>query len=114
MIEAVYRELCRVARRGGVTHYANIASLLGVSIGEAAGRQRVAELLKQISAAEHAAGRPLLSAVVVMKGKKLPGAGFFALAQSVGLYDGADPQGFWQREVQRVWEYWGTEQVAYF
>lgn len=102
----VVEELRRVARSGGVTHYFSLAPLAGVSIGDAAGRLRVAEILKQISTEEHAAGRPLLSAVVVMKGKKLPGAGFFGLAQRVGLYDGADPQAFWRREVQRVWDYW--------
>ncbi|MSQ07617.1 MAG: hypothetical protein EXR54_10030 [Dehalococcoidia bacterium] len=102
----IYAELQRAARSGGVTHYSSVAPLLGVSIGDPAGRLRVAELLKEISTAEHAAGRPLLSAVVVMKGKKLPGAGFFGLAQRVGLYDGADPRAFWRREVQRVWDYW--------
>ena len=106
MSENIYAELLRVARSGGVTHYSSLAPLVGVSIGDAAGRLRVAELLKEISTAEHAAGRPLLSAVVVMKGKKLPGAGFFGLAQRVGLYDGTDPQEFWRREVQRVWDYW--------
>jgi hypothetical protein len=104
--ESVYEELRRIARSGGVTHYFSVAPLAGVSIGDPAGRLRVAEILKEISTAEHAAGRPLLSAVVVMKGKKLPGAGFFGLAQRVGLYDGTDPQDFWRREVQRVWDYW--------
>ena len=46
---------------------------------------RLAHLLGEISTAEHAAGRGMLTVVVVHKhGDGMPGAGFFELARSLG------------------------------
>lgn len=46
------------------------------------------DLLEQISRAEHAAGRPLLSVLVISVEKNRPGNGFYKLAQELGRYEG--------------------------
>lgn len=61
------------------------------------------ELLGEISKEEHAAGRALLSAVVVTRDTKRPGAGFFQLAKELGRTV-ADEKTFWSDELERVYE----------
>jgi hypothetical protein len=66
------------------------------------------DLLGEISAGEHAAGRPLLSAVVVRRDPTLPipGPGFFRLAKDLGsMSKGTDRVVFWKAEFQRVCKY---------
>ena len=62
---AIYDELCRVARNGGTTYYSKIAPLIGLSHRS----PRISHILESISRYEHLANKPLLSAVVVRKGK---------------------------------------------
>lgn len=106
MNDVIRQELVRVARAGDITYYALIAPLAGVDLNTNAGGAVLAYLLGEISTAEHDAGRPLLSAVVVLKGTNIPGKGFLTLARDVGLYDGADDVKFWVEEVKRLWDYW--------
>lgn len=70
--------------------------------------EAMVDLLEEISTEEHAAGRPLLSVVVVRRDVELPipGPGFFRLAKRLGsLSEGADKAAFWKAEFQRVWKY---------
>jgi hypothetical protein len=76
--------------------------------------QRSAEmdaLLRQISEAEHAAGRLMLSAVVVRKEADgqlgRPGSGFDELAKDLGANLGQPPDVFWKAEFRRVCAYPG-------
>jgi hypothetical protein len=63
-------------------------------------------LLVQVSTEEHAAGRGLLSVVVVHKGGDLePGKGFYELAEELG-FDVSDRLAFWSSEFRSVTEYW--------
>jgi hypothetical protein len=71
----------------------------------------LAQLLGEISAAEDAAGRGLLTVVVVRKGSGRPGRGFFAMAQQHGR-DTADPERFLVAETQRVYCAWRSEPSA--
>jgi hypothetical protein len=55
----------------------------------------------------HAAGKPMLSALVVNQDTKIPGPGFFELAVALGkLPAGAsdqDKKAFWQKELEAVY-----------
>ena len=59
------------------------------------------ELLGEISRDEVAAGRGMLSVVVVHKDDTFPGKGFFTLAKQLG-FNVADQERFWIAEVTRV------------
>ena len=69
---------------------------------------RLDHLLGQIAEAEDEAGRGLLTVVVVHKtGDKIPGPGFFKMAQSRGR-DTSDRVEFWISELQRVHDVWSS------
>ena len=70
--------------------------------------EAMVDLLGEISAEEHAVGRPLLSAVVVRKDEALPipGPGFYRLAKELGsMSKGEDKVVFWKAEFRRVCTY---------
>jgi hypothetical protein len=56
------------------------------------------EVLTEISMAEHAAGRPLLSAVVVRTDTRRPGKGFEAMAKLLRVRGRSSPQTFWNMQ----------------
>ena len=67
------------------------------------------ELLGEISTAEDAAGRGMLSVLVVHQGGDgRPGRGFFTLARRLGR-NTRDRDGFWASEFARVREVWRRE-----
>jgi hypothetical protein len=106
MRDAVYAELVRVARAGRTTTYCALATAAGVDLDRPQDRAALQAALRAISTAEHAAGRPLLSTVVVLGGKRQPGRGFFALARDLGLHQDADDAAFFRRELARVHAAW--------
>jgi hypothetical protein len=63
-------------------------------------------MLGEISTAEDAAGRGMLTVIVVHgQGDTLPGAGFFRLARRLGK-DVSDERAFWTEELERVCASW--------
>ena len=75
---------------------------------------RLAQLLGEISTAEHEAGRGMLTVVVVHKhGDQMPGPGFFQLARTLG-HDTKDREAFWIAELEKVYGAWlaGREKDA--
>ena len=67
---------------------------------------RLFHFLGEISAEESAAGRGMLTALVVHKnGDMQPGPGFYELAQELG-HDTSDILKFWIEEVKRVFAAW--------
>ncbi|MEA2638855.1 MAG: hypothetical protein QOF51_249 [Chloroflexota bacterium] len=86
--------------------YGELAEELGLRIGDAGDRERLAALLRAVSEAEHAAGRPLLSAIVVLQGRSMPGKGFFDLAREHDLHTGADDRAFHAAELARLFAWW--------
>lgn len=69
---------------------------------------RLWDLLRVISEAEAAEGRPALSAIVVIKsgdGANRPGSGFFKLMKTLGRYKASDDQ-TWLAEVDGLFGYW--------
>ena len=88
-VERMAARLRAVARAGRTVTYNDLAAAVGWDMDDPAAAREVAGILRAISTAEHAAGRPLLSVVVVGAKAGRPGKGFFKLAQRLGRYDGA-------------------------
>ena len=69
------------------------------------------DLLGDISTAEDAAGRGMLSVVVVhQSGDGRPGRGFFVLAKKLGR-DARDRDAFWAAEFEKVRRAWKRDQT---
>jgi hypothetical protein len=105
---AVYAALAEVARAGGTIGYRALAGRAGLDLDQPADRAALAAALRAISTAEHAAGRPLLSAVVVLQGRGRPGRGFFALARALGRHTDPDDAAFFRRELACVHATWAA------
>ena len=103
---AIREELLRVAKIGSYINYSDVAPLAGLDMDLPHDRNEIADILDGISQAEHDAGRPLLSAVVIRRDKNKPGRGFFVLARRLGLYRGGDDLGYWLAELRRVHDHW--------
>ena len=72
--------------------------------------QRLFALLGEISTAEDAEGRGMLSAIVVHKnGDMQPGPGFFELAKKLGK-DASDIDKCWIAEIRKVFACWTKKQ----
>ena len=104
--QAIYEKLLRAARTEDTVNYSDIAPLASLNMDLAHDRNQIAGILDGISQAEHDAGRPLLSAVVIRKDENMPGNGFFTLAKRLGLHKGGDNLGFWLAELRRVHDHW--------
>jgi len=110
MHEVIHEKLKEAARAKPerLLYYSDIAPLSGLDMAFQEDRNKMAEILGDISTYEHDRGRPLLSAVVVHRGDpQLPGDGFFKLAMSLKLIrPGQDRAMFWAEELKKVYEYW--------
>lgn len=77
-----------------------------VSVRLEAHDARLSQLLGEISSEEDAAGRGMLTVVVVHKhGDMQPGPGFFELAQRLGRKP-IDPVQCWIDELKKVYDVW--------
>jgi hypothetical protein len=108
MHEELTRKLQETARASRTIHYGDIAPMLGLDMGDPQDRLRIGETLGEISKVEHESGRPLLSVVVTQKENERPGAGFFQLAQDLGMMAGLDNETFFIKELTRAYEYWAA------
>ncbi len=106
MNKIIYNELVRLAKAGQTTNYSNIAPLVGLDMEKVADREKISEILGEISSQEFEHGRPMLSSVVVGKVSGKPGPGFFELAESLDLYDGKDDDEFYSQELEKVFAEW--------
>lgn len=99
--------IARAKLPNGTISYSDLASQLTVARLEARD-QRLFHLLGEISEEENAAGRGMLSVIVVHKsGDMQPGPGFFELAKKLGR-DTSDILRCWIEELNNVREYWST------
>jgi hypothetical protein len=98
------------AREYGIYYYGDLAPYLNLNMENPDHRNQIGSILGDVSNYEHAQGRPLLSAIVILADKNRPGKGFFDLARHLGLYKGADNEHEWDEyasaEMNRVHEYW--------
>lgn len=83
----VRKKLIQVAR--GRAHLMTFQNLiyeaeLGLNLDNSYEKSRLTEVIDEISELEHSAGRPLLSALVRVKGQKNQGDSFFRLCERLG------------------------------
>ena len=111
--KTVAREaMIEVARCSGTMTYSRLAARINGEFRHLpqpyhARDRRLFQLLGEISTAEEAEGRPMLSAVVVRVDAWGPGKGFFNLARRLGHSFPNTPPGraeFWLSELQRIYD----------
>lgn len=86
----VRKKLIQVARgRAHLMSYQNLIleAELGLNLDNSYERTQLTEVIDEISEAEHAAGRPLLSSLVRVKGRQNQGDSFFKLCERLGYGD---------------------------
>jgi hypothetical protein len=106
MHEVVYGELKRLAKTQSTATYGQIAHLAGLELDDLVQRNRLSEMLGEISTHEFRQGRPMLSAVVISSEEGMPGIGFFNLARALGKHKSADDLAFFVGELGRVYAAW--------
>ena len=97
--DVLYDILIGVARQRGRITYGR----LGNEFGVAPPFRTLIHALDRVSRAAHAAGRPMLSAVVVNRETGRPGSGFYLLAWDLGKTV-SDEVDFWESEREKVYE----------
>lgn len=90
MNNRIRKKLIQVAR--GRAHLMTYQSLvyeaeLGLNLENSFEKSTLSEVINEISEEEHAAGRPLLSSLVRVKGHKNQGDSFFRLCEKLGYGD---------------------------
>lgn len=99
--------MVNVARRRGMIPYSHLFACVS-RITLQPHDPRVYPFLEEISVAEDAAGRGMLTVVVVHKtGDMEPGKGFYELAKRLGR-DTSDLQKCWIAELHKVHAYWAA------
>jgi hypothetical protein len=93
-------ELVNAARRHLTVSYGFLMRTLG-----GPGRAYIAQVLEKVAEAEHAKGRPPLTAIVVHESQKArPGAGFWTLSMTRDVPK-AEHRAFWQDACAKVFAY---------
>lgn len=88
MISRVRKHLIRFSRTQiGTTSYLNLVqeAELGLNLDITHEKSRLNEILTEISEQEYEAGRPILGALVKVKGSKGQGDNFFKLCERLGM-----------------------------
>ncbi len=115
--ETILSKLRETAAARATVYYQELGDLIGLDMSNPKDRDRLSDILGDINIAEHAEGRPLVSAVAVLKESgqheagTRPGIGFFNIAHDpLGLYNGSrdrDEQlAFWVAEIKRAHDCW--------
>ena len=120
MTEPALSDVERIAARlryGGAVGarsvtYNDLAAVVGWDMDDPAAARVVAGILRAISTAEHEAGGPLMSAVVVGPKTGRSGKGFFNLAQRLSRYDGGIQGAFFAQVLRHVYAHWGRATVT--
>lgn len=92
--------IVRVGKRDDFITYSELAAAIK-SIHLEPHHFEMNRLLDQISKEEDAAGRGIITALVVLKDERVPGEGFWATARDIGRV-WTDKWVFWAEEVKRV------------
>lgn len=103
--KAARKIMIAAARKERTITYTDIAAKLGNDLQPH--ESPLWNLLGEVAEAENAAGRSLLSAVVVLKDKGIPGSGFFDLASKLGR-DVKDEVAFFSEELKKVHKHWSV------
>jgi hypothetical protein len=111
LLERVDDALQACALRRETTTYLALAEALAVPLPHHLRKVMVA--LEQLASRDHAAGRPILAALVVSRARApIPAPGFFAHLVSIGAYVGPEEgevaRRWHERELLRVFEHLAT------
>jgi hypothetical protein len=106
MQNAIYEQMKAIATAGSVTTYSEIAPLAALDMSNPDDRNKISEILDDISMFEHEQHHPLLSTVVIHKDNNMPGQGYFKMARRAGVYEGSDDFLFFINELRRVHDFW--------
>lgn len=107
--QQIYERLKEVAKNGDLITYGEIAPLANLNMENPDDRNKLADILGEISTYENEQGRPMLSSIVVLAGDNFPGQGFFKLARQLSLLHGKKDDeefAFFAKEVKKVHAYW--------
>ena len=105
----IYERLKEAAGNGELITYEQVATIVDLSLEDSNGHNEIFRFLKDITSYEYREGRPLLSVLVVLADKGLPGEEFFNLARQLGVYHGRielEDNEFFEKEKKRVYEFW--------
>lgn len=101
----IRRMLEHSARKQAPMAYSDVSKgLVGVTVDPHYGGT-MSHLLGELQDEDHAAGRPLLSALVVTKEDGQPSAGFWRKADSLG-YTVGDRDAFWIEQLARLRDFY--------
>ena len=107
--QQIYDRLKEVASNGELITYGAIAPLANLDMENPDDRNKISQILGDISTYEHEQGRPMLSAIVVLAETGYPGDGFYTLARELGLHHGKkefEDLDFFVKEVKRAYDFW--------
>lgn len=105
----IYLILKKAAINKRSVTYSRLASVAGLNMDYQIDRNKLGEILGNISTNEHLNNRPLLSVVAWFSGKAEPSKGFYNLAENLGLYSSKqDKDKFFIDELNKVYKYWGN------
>ena len=105
--DSLYERLVDAARARRTMTYSDAAEIVGLSMRNPHHRRLLGQQLGAISEYEADHARPMLSAVVVHKGERSLGSGFYQLGEEIGLKGSLeDGDTFAARELDRVFAYW--------
>ena len=109
--QAVYDRLVAAARAREFVHYGELAKMLDIDMDNPHFGALVGKVLGEVSEDEVAAGRPMISAIVVSRDDMLPGKGFYNLGKQLHLVQpDEDEIAFAIRQIRRVHEYWRSKE----
>lgn len=105
--QTIYETLKAVAKSRQTIFYGDLSE----DVDLAPQSEEFKQILRSIDSYEAQEGRPLLCALAVRRGFRIPSNGFFTHAETLGRYDpqSDDPTYhavFWVDEVYQIWEYW--------
>jgi len=104
--ELVYDRLIELAYAGKTISYNDLATTAGLDAEKAEDRAELVHILSDIGYSENAAGRPLLTAVVVRPEIRYPGTGFFIQARELGFNTFEDDRSYYEYELKKVYAFW--------
>jgi len=107
----IYLKLQEVARSRGLISYdeLNRELELGFDFSIPSDRNRIVQLLGEISEHEVKEGRHMLSSLVVNKAGDYfgnPDQDYYEFAKYLGVHTGGDDIHFWAKEVKWLYQYW--------
>ena len=111
LLENMRKSLIKLAKNMDHMRYQEFCDefLLGYDMHDIQDRQKIGNILGQISESEHFKGRPLLS-VFIQHEDGLPGPGFFTMAEQLGRYIPSfmNKKQFVKREMSYAYIYWNN------